>query len=286
MAKSFTVQDFFARFPTDDACLEHLFAVRYSPEPVCPKCGQIGAFGRLAKLPAWTCNCGHHLHPMKGTPFERTHTPLQKWFYAMYLFTTSQHGVPAKELQRQLGVTYKTAWRIGHEIRKYMGDVDGDRGLGGHVEIDETFIGGRKKTGKRGRPAMDNKAIVLGMLERGGDVITRHVKNVRMDSLTPHIKSHVKRGTRISTDELISYHVLGRMGYDHRTVNHRAREYVRGDVHTNSIENFWSRLKNSIRGTHVHISAKHLPKYLSEFEFRFNRRKVPLSMFSDLMAGF
>ena len=153
MAKSFTVQEFFKRFPDDDACLDHLFAVRYGPEPACPKCGEIGAFHRLAKLPAWTCNCGHHLHPMQGTPFERTHTPLQKWFYAMYLFTTSRHGVPAKELQRQLGVTYKTAYRIGIQIRKLMEQADLGGLLTGHVEMDEAYVGGRRSGGKRGRGA-------------------------------------------------------------------------------------------------------------------------------------
>jgi transposase len=120
MAKTLTVQQFFKQFPDDDACLEHLFQTRFGSEPVCEKCGQIGKFRKLAKLPAYTCNCGHHIHPMVDTPFERSSTPLQKWFYAMYLFTTTRHGVSAKELQRQLGVTYKTAWRIGHEIRKYM----------------------------------------------------------------------------------------------------------------------------------------------------------------------
>ncbi|MDZ4735552.1 MAG: IS1595 family transposase [Rhodospirillaceae bacterium] len=284
MAKSFTVQDFFKRFPTDDACLEHLFAVRYGSEPACPKCGEIGKFGRLAKLPAWTCNCGHHLHPMKGTPFERTHTPLQKWFYAMYLFTTSRHGVPAKELQRQLGVTYKTAWRIGHEIRKYMGKVDGDYGLGGHVEVDEAYIGGKTKGGKRGRGT--GKTAILGMVERNGDVITRVIPNAKGITLEREILANVHRGSRISTDQYTGYRYLDFWGYRHQSVNHSADEWVRGDVHTNTIENFWSRLKNSIRGTHIHVSAKHLPKYLGEFEFRFNRRRAPLSMFSDLMAGF
>jgi len=285
MAKAFTVQDFFKRFPDDDACLDHLFAVRFGPEPACPRCGEVGCFNRLSKLPAWTCNCGHHLHPMTGTPFERTHTPLQKWFYAMYLFTASRHGVPAKELQRQLGVTYKTAWRIGHEIRKYMGKVDGDRGLGGHVEIDETRIGG-----KRSRKAVGgsnaNKSVVLGMLERDGDVITRKVPNAQTDTLTRHIQAHVKPGTVVSTDEHGAYQHLRRMGYWHFSVNHSEREYVRGIIHTNSIESFWARLQNSIRGTHVHVSAKHLPKYLAEFEFRFNRRKAPALMFSDLLAAF
>lgn len=134
MAKMFTVQDFFKRFPDDEACLNHLMQIRFGKTLACPKCGKHGKFSRIKKLPAYQCAwCGHHIHPMVGTPFERSTTPLQKWFYAMYLFTTSRHGVPAKELQRQLSVTYKTAWRMGHEIRKYLGKVDGDDGLSGHA---------------------------------------------------------------------------------------------------------------------------------------------------------
>ena len=134
-----TVREFFRQFPTDDACLEHLWQTRFGDEVECPKCGKVGKFYRLRKEPAYSCpRCGHHIHPMVGTPFEKSRTPLQKWFYAMYLFTTTRHGVSAKELQRQLGVTYKCAWRMGHEIRKYVAKVDGETPLDGAVEADET----------------------------------------------------------------------------------------------------------------------------------------------------
>ena len=149
-----TVTDFFRQFPTDDACLKHLWEVRFGDEVECPKCGKVGKFYRLRKELAYSCpRCGHHIHPMVGTPFAKSRTPLQKWFYAMFLFTTTRHGVPAKELQRQLGVTYKTAWRMGHELRKYMAKVDGETPLGGIVEVDETYIGGKRSGGKRGRGA-------------------------------------------------------------------------------------------------------------------------------------
>ncbi len=285
MAKTLTVQDFFKMFASDDACLDHLFKVRFGNLKSCPKCQKETKFHRLAKEKAYACQwCGHHLHPMKGTPFEATHTPLQKWFYAMYLFTTTRHGVPAKELQRQLSVTYKTAWRMGHEIRKYMAIVDGDPTLGGHVEIDETFVGGRKKGGKTGRGS--KKAIVLGIVERDGNVYTQHVPSASGADLLPPILKRVARGTTISTDEWLPYGALPIYGYNHQTVNHGRKEYARGEVHTNSIENFWGQLKRSIRGTHVHVSPKHLQKYLGEFEFRFNRRKAQHRMFSDLLAGF
>ncbi len=194
MAKMFTVLDFYKRFPTDDACLDHLMKIRHGNPSDCPKCGRNAKFYKLTKEPAYSCEwCGHHIHPMVGTPFERSRTPLQKWFYAMYLFTTTRHGVPAKELQRQLSVTYKTAWRMGHEIRKYMLQVDGDPTLGGHVEADETYIGGRRSGGKRGRGA-PGKTVLFGIVERGGDVMTRVVPNVRKATLERHILENIRGG--------------------------------------------------------------------------------------------
>ena len=287
MAITFSVQDFFRRFPDDDACLEHLFRVKFGDEPACPKCGEVGVLHRLRKVPAYTCNCGHHIHPMTGTPFEHSRTSLQKWFYAMYLFTTSRHGVPAKELQRQLSVTYNTAWRMGHEIRKHMAQVDGDPPLTGHVEIDETYIGGRKPKikGFTGRGAK-GKTVVMGILERDGEVFTKVVPTASRKSLIPPIIGRLKPGTRISTDEWGAYRILKQLGYDHETVNHSADEWVRGSTHVNSIEGFWSQLKRSIRGTHVHVSRKHLPKYLGEFEYRYNMRKHPEVMFARLLLSF
>jgi len=286
MAKMFTVLDFYKRFPDDDSCLHHLMMLRFGNPLYCPKCGAEGQFAKLKKIPAYACpTCGDHIHPMVGTPFERSSTPLQKWFYAMYLFTTSRHGVPAKELQRQLGVTYKTAWRMGHEIRKYMAEVDGDDGLSGHIEVDETYIGGKRSGGKRGRGA-PGKTIVMGMVERNGDMITRVVPNVQRTTLERHILENVATGSRISSDELQSYAKLNRHGFQHRAVNHSAEEWARGSTHVNTAEGFWSRVKNSIRGTHVHVSAKHLPKYLGEFEFRFNMRRQPEAMFSRLLLSF
>jgi hypothetical protein len=160
MPKTLTIQDFFRMFPDDDTCLAHLFNVRFGPDYQCEKCGATGKWHRLTKMPAYTCNCGNHVHPMAGTPFLRTRTSLQKWFYAMFLFTTTRNGVAAKELQRQLGVTYKTAWRMAKEIRLYMAWVDGDSALGGRggrgiVEADKTFVGGHDKRGE------EDKAIVL-----------------------------------------------------------------------------------------------------------------------------
>lgn len=279
----FTVVEFFNRFPDDDACLDHLFEVKFGDLTECPKCVRTSRFYRVKKIPAYSCQfCGHHIHPMSGTPFEKSRTPLQKWFYAMYLFTTSRHGVPAKELQRQLGVTYKTAWRMGHEIRKYMTDVDGDGTYGGHVEIDETFVGGQTDI----RRKYENKSVVFGIAERNGKLQTYVVPDRKSKTLKRIIKKRIAKRSYVSSDEYNVYKDLKKLGFIHGTVCHEYGEYVKGQVHTNTIEGFWSRLKNSIRGTHIHVSKKHLPKYLGEFEYRYNMRKSPKWMFERLLAAF
>ena len=158
--------EFQKQYPNDEACLMRIMTERYGgTELDCPKCGVFSKFYRMTKDRGYVCqHCGHHLHPTVGTPMERTHLPLHKWFYAMFLFTTSRHGVAAKELERQLDIPYKTAWRMAHEIRKYMARVDGEWPLDGDIEADETYIGGRTTGGKRGRGA-PNKTIVFGMLD-------------------------------------------------------------------------------------------------------------------------
>lgn len=288
MARKFTVKDFFDRFPDDDSCLDHLMRLKFGERLECPKCHREGNFKRIKSIPAYSCAwCGHHIHPMVGTPFAKSRTPLQKWFYAMYLFTTSRHGVPAMELHRQLGVTYKAAWRIGHEIRKYMADVDGEGPLGGEgttVEADETYVGG-KNARNMGRRTY-TKTIVFGMLERKGNVMTKVVQNAGKPMLEGHILKNVKPGTEISTDEFRSYGGLKRRGYRHITVNHKHEQWVKGRAHTNSLEGFWSIIKRSIRGTHVHVSGKHLPKYLGEFEYRYNMRGYGDLMFPRLVLSF
>ncbi|MCY4292193.1 MAG: IS1595 family transposase [Roseovarius sp.] len=220
------------------------------------------------------------MYPCSGTIFEKSTTPLWKWFYAMYLFTTTRHGVPAKELERQLGVTYKCAWRMAHEIRKLMGEMDVG-GLFGDVEVDETYIGG-KRPGKRGRGA-DGKTVVVGMKQRKDPVKTQVVPNAKTKTIEPIVRDNVRQGSSVHTDEWQAYKNLIQRGYDHQSVNHGKKEWVRGDCHTNSIEGYWSRLKLSIRGTHVHVSERHLSKYLAEFDFRHNLRESPDRMFSFLV---
>jgi transposase-like zinc ribbon protein len=145
MSKPLSIQEFMQMFPDDDACLKYLFKARYGAEFACLRCGLIGKFHKLSNMPAYSCQgCGDHIHQMVGTPFYKSHTPLQKWFYAMYISTATRHAVPAKELQRQLSVNYKTARRIGHELRRYLSFVDGDDQLPGHVQGDKTMVGGKR----------------------------------------------------------------------------------------------------------------------------------------------
>ncbi|MHA3791622.1 IS1595 family transposase [Rhizorhabdus wittichii] len=286
--KAPTLRQFQDRFPTEDACLEHLMRTRFGDRHDCGGCGKSAHYYRVKARRSYACEyCGHQVYPTAGTPFERTRTPLRDWFYVMFMFCASRNGVAAKEVERQLGVTYKTAWRMCHEIREYMGEVDGDEPVGGftkQVEVDETFIGGKIRGSDR---RFQNKTIVVGMLERGGDIVTRIVPNRRSGALLPVIKHSVKLHSIVHTDEHKSYGGLAMYGYYHETVNHSGGEYVSAKGSTvNGIEGFWSQLKRGINGTHIHVSGKHLPKYLAEFEFRRNMRHSPHLMIDHLMVSF
>lgn len=281
-----SVRDFQKRFPTEDACLDHLMRVRYGERLTCLKCHKDATYYRVKARRSFECeHCGYQVYPTAGTPFEKTRTPLRDWFFVMFLFCTTRNGVAAKEVQRQLGVTYKTAWRMCFLIRGYMGYVDGDAPIGGPgggiVEADKAFIGGKDARGE------DDKAVVLGMVERGGDVVTRVVASRSSAHVLPHITKFVKEGSKIATDEASAFKPLTeRHGYDHHTVDHSAKEYVRGDIHTNTIEGFWASVKRGINGTHVWVSKKYLPFYLREFEYRHNLRHAPYLMFDCLLAAF
>ena len=289
--KPANVRQFFQKFPTDEACLEHLFNTRFGQDYVCEKCERDGKWYPLASEKAYSCQwCGHHIHPMVGTIFEKSRTPLQLWFYAMFLFTTTRHGVSAKELERQLGVTYKTAWRIASLIREHMAAIDGDTPLGGEgevVEIDETYVGGRATDGSRGR-GTSNKTIVLGMVERDGNAIMKVVPDAKKRTLQDIIKKNVAPGTEIHADEYPAYDGLGNEGFTLERVNKKKIDgYVGPNGETvNAVENFWRHLKTSIKGTHNNVSPKYLERYTKEFEYRFNRRMTPQKMLDELLSRF
>ena len=283
VAKTYTLFQFLESYPSDDACLDRLLRMKVGNDPVCDRCEKPTTYYRIRKRRGYACKwCGAHIFPCVGTPFEKSRTSLRKWFYAIYLFTTTRHGVPAKELERQLGVTYKCAWRMGHVIRNLMARV-GTQILTGEVEVDESYIGGhRPKAFGRSRK---NKTVVLGMKQRQGPMLAYVVPDAKRDTIEPLILKHVARSARVYTDEWWAYRTLKWRGYEHFMVAHGRGEYVHNTAHTNSIENFWARLKLSIRGTHIHVSAKYLQRYLAEFSFRYNYRDLPDRMFAMLVGA-
>jgi transposase len=286
----FSVREFFARFPNDEACLEHVMSVRYGLRHTCAKCGVPGAtFHRLANRPAYSCaQCGAHVYPCAGTVFQDSRTPLTVWFYAIYLFVVTRHGVSGKELQRQLGVTYKTAYRIGMQIRKLMASADEFVALKGHVEIDETLVGGRISRAE-GNPR-DNKTIVVGLKERGGRMVTEVAPDTTTKTLRRIVLENVQPRTTVSTDEHHGYRLLTGADYAHGSVNHHKDEWVKVDPetgvkhHVAHVESFWRLFKMSVKSTHIHVSAKHMQHYLDEFTFRSNHREMRNAMF-DLLIG-
>jgi transposase len=285
-----TVKEFFARYPDEASCLSHIMEVRYGVRHECRKCGVYGTFHKLENRRAFSCaHCGDHVYPTAGTIFQDTRTPLQVWFYAIYLFCTTRHGVSGKELERTLGVTYKTAWRMGQQIRILMAKADGFEMLKGHVELDEAYVGGYQP-GDIGRTA-SNKTIVMGLVERGGRTVAEVVPNVQLETLRAVVTRTVEKGAAVSTDELNSYKLLKKDGYDHVAVSHgkkqwRKYNYRRNEYHhTNSVESFWNLFKNSIRSTHIHVSPKYMQRYLGEFTFRANHREMSNAMFDLLVAA-
>lgn len=287
--KAPTIRQFQARFPTEESCLDHLFKVRYGTDFTCPGCERSAKYHRITTRRAYNCQwCGHQVYPTAGTPFDRTRTPLRDWFYVMFQFVTTRNGVAAKRVQRDLGVTYKTAWRMCHEIRKYMASLDSDDPLGGPgeiVEIDETLIGG--SVSGMGSGYKGNKTCVVGMLERDGELVTRVVSARNKAAMQGLIVSTVLPGSTIHTDEFGGYKDIDQSGYKHVTVNHARGEYATpSGAGVNAIEGFWSCLKRGINGTHIHVSGKHLPKYLGEFEYRWNMRQVPHLMLDRLLYSF
>jgi transposase len=286
---TYSVMEFMREYPDDAACLDYLWRQHYSEDGErahCPKCDRTRKFHKVADRPAWDCDsCGYHLHPTAGTIFHKSSTSLHLWFYAIYLMSETRCGISAKHLERELGVTYKTAWRMLNLIRNNLMSDDDDS-LSGDVEADETYLGGKRgQKGRTGRPGPDaNKAAVLGMVERRGRVVARVVPNAKRDSLLPQIQRRVLPGSMVFTDELKSYDMLARSGYRHERIAHSSQVYVMGNVHTNTIEGFFALVKNSLKGTHHSVSRKWLQSYLDEYCFRYSNRDATRPMFRLLLG--
>lgn len=278
----YTIADFNEQFPDDAACLEHIVSLLYPDGITCRSCKKVRPHHKLTGRKAYSCaNCRTHVYPLAGTIFEKSRTPLKSWFYAIYLVSSTRAGISAKQLERELGVTYKTAWRMMKEIRKLMHE---DPVLSGAVEFDETYIGGREK-GRRGRPGLDSsKTPVVGGVERGGRAFARVTKDARLETIMPIVSSHMinTHDTVIYTDEHGGYQPLTGMGYRHKTIKHSQQVYVMGDVHTNSVEGLWSLIKRGIHGVYVSVGRNHLQEYLDEYTFRYSHRNDSDPMFTIL----
>jgi transposase-like protein len=299
-AQKFTINDFNAMFPDDAACLEWLRGYLYPEGIDCKTCQRVTKHHRDAGRPSYSCDyCGHHEHPTAGTIFHKSPTPLRLWFYAIYLMSSTRCGISAKQIQRETGVTYKTAWRMFNKIRQLLSDgvTNSVGGPDKPVEADEMYHGGRRKNGT-GRPMKGDttKTPVLGMVERKtterkGQVVARVVPDVGQKTLLSTITEYVLPDTMVYTDELKGYTNLQwknkpdgtPYGYEHRRIKHSAGVYVNGDIHTNSIEGFWSLLKRGIGGTYHAVSHKFLQSYIDEYAFRYNHRETPKPMFINFV---
>ena len=283
----YTIKNFIKDFPDDKTCLAFIFKNRYPNGLTCPKCEKT-SFHPVEGRKSYACSCGFQTYPTEGTIFHKSSTPLTLWFHAIFLMSQSKNGVAAKELERQLGVTYKCAWRMAKQIRLLMSDDDGPLGGNEIVELDETYVGGKAK-GKRGRGAV-KKTPVFGAVERDGKIKTKVVLNVRKLTLMPLIKDMVADNSVVVTDESNSYNDVKKIGHLHESINHSNGQYVDGDVHTNTIEGFWSQFKRSVHGTYHSVSRKHLQLYLDEFSFRYSHRKsdvaLPVLIFSKVGQTF
>ncbi len=280
MNDKFTVRQFNYRFPTEDACLEELKVLRFGERLDCPKCGKNNPFHKLAGRKAYSCDyCRYQLHPLAGTIFEKSTTPLKDWYYAIYLMTQTRAGMSAKQLERMLGVTYKTAWRMFHQIRKLMAD-DGDI-LTGEVEIDEAYFHPNPQRRSSAKP--HNSQVVLGMVERKGRAKVMHVKTSGVRVLKPAIIGSVAVEAQVFTDEYGSYRLLKRHGYAHQTINHGLQRYVDGNSHTQNVENLWSNIKRGIYGVYRHVDSKYLQMYVDEYAFRYSNRTSAENMFNLLL---
>lgn len=277
----YTITQFNLDYSNDDACLEWLKNHLYPDGIFCKVCSKVTKHHKIASRRSYSCDiCGNHFHPTSGTIFEKSTTPLKLWFHAIYLMSSTRCGISAKQIERETGVTYKTAWRMFKQIRTLL--QEDTPALTGEVEVDETYIGGTRH-GKRGRGA-EGKSKVIGAVQRSGKVIAQVIPDVKRHTLVPFMARKVSRNATLFTDEFPSYDHMTRLGYKHHRIEHHARVYVRGNIHTNSIEGFWSLVKRGITGVYHAVSPQYLQSYLNEYTFRYNHRKDKSPMFKIILG--
>jgi transposase len=296
---TYSLVEFMREFPDDEACLQWLWRAKHSPDgqfAYCKRCGTARTFKRYKTnppRPSWSCTaCGLHITPLAGTVFHKSSTSLHLWFYAFYLMTSTRCGISAKQLERELGVTYKTAWRMMNLIRNRLMAQDYQGPLSGEVEADETFVGGKPRQSYRNEVARrgwnmqtaywDRKAIVFGAVQRGGQVRAGVIPTSRGHVVRNKVREYVLPASTVYTDDFSAYNRLSGK-YTHRRINHSARVYVDGDVHTQTIEGFFSLFKNGVRGVYHSVSKKWLQGYVNEYVWRYNHRDSDDSMFKTLL---
>ncbi|MDE2067076.1 MAG: IS1595 family transposase [Bradyrhizobium sp.] len=265
-------------FHNEQAAYDFVEARLWPNGPVCPHCGGVERIskmgGKSTRIGAYKCyQCRKPFTVKVGTIFESSHVPLRHWLQAIFLMSSSKKGISSNQLHRTLGCTLKTAWFISHRLREAM-RITGATPLGSAgkvVEADETFIG-RLKGQKKGKAAWAHKNVVFTLVERGGEARSFHVDGVRVADLQVHMEQHLSHETNLHTDELAAYKYLGKEFASHESVAHSKEEYVRGEVHTNTVEGFYSIFKRGMKGIYQHCSEKHLHRYLSEFDFRYSNR--------------
>jgi transposase len=276
--QKYTVKDFECEFPAEDSCLEYVKEKRWpGGKMLCVRCGEERTHYRVRGRMAYACPaCGNHVFPLAGTIFHKSTTSLRTWFYVIRLMASTRVGISAKQIQRETGVTYKTAWRMMKQVRKLMADSGK---LSGPVEMDEAYFGGsdeNKPQHLRGKA----KSTVLGIVERKGRVIARVIPDATKDSILPVVGEVLHPRTMIYSDDSATLEQVRWMGQSHKlaTVNHSER-YVDGYAHTNTIDGFWSFVKRGITGVYYQVGLDYLQSYLNEYAFRYNRRKVMRPMF-------
>lgn len=284
-------------FKDEQVGIEYYEQIRWNGNVTCPHCASENPYKTKRGYRCSDKECKKDFTVRTGTIFQDTKIPFRIWFAAIYLATTSSKGISSVQLSVQLGITQKSAWHVLHRIREMLKEKAPKMlGESNMVETDETYVGGREKNKhfpkKRSldNPDLNNdgtpyqsKKVVLGLIERDGKVVLKHVPNATKKNMVAFIEKHVPKGAKIYTDEFVSYHSLGK-NYDHKTVNHGLRVYVSGSVHTNTIESFWATLKRGIYGIYHQVSDKHLERYLDEFAARYNTRQFkPQDKFDNFL---